>query len=150
MPTVTLIEKDETPLDQDPENHIEEAIRGDRGASILGPRNAFVEFENPDLLASPYTDAGTIPNLKFPFSAAQSSRARWMGARSHSARAPGRDNDGRCEYAPHARRHPGVALAQSCRVGVHASRAGSNPHWWLRAQPCVLTRSHIPRRERIK
>ena len=46
-------------------------IRGDRGASILGPRNIPLESENPDLLASPYTDAGTIPNLKFSFAAAR-------------------------------------------------------------------------------
>ena len=46
-------------------------IRGDRGASILGPRNFPVEAENPDLLASPSTDAGTIPNLKFPFAQAR-------------------------------------------------------------------------------
>jgi oxalate decarboxylase len=46
-------------------------IRGERGASILGPRNVPLESENPDLLASPYTDAGTIPNLKFPFAAAR-------------------------------------------------------------------------------
>jgi oxalate decarboxylase len=48
-----------------------EPIRGDRGATILGPRNVPVERENPDLLASPYTDSGTIPNLKFPFAAAR-------------------------------------------------------------------------------
>jgi oxalate decarboxylase len=46
-------------------------IRGDRGARILGPRNVPLERENPDLLASPYTDAGTIPNLKFSFAAAR-------------------------------------------------------------------------------
>jgi len=46
-------------------------IRGDRGASILGPRNVPLESENPDLLASPYTDAGTIPNLKFSFATAR-------------------------------------------------------------------------------
>src|SRR5216683_2945052 len=46
-------------------------IRGDRGASILGPRNVPLERENPDLLASPSTDAGTIPNLKFSFAAAR-------------------------------------------------------------------------------
>jgi oxalate decarboxylase len=46
-------------------------IRGDRGASILGPRNIPLEHENPDLLASPYTDSGTIPNLKFSFAAAR-------------------------------------------------------------------------------
>jgi oxalate decarboxylase len=46
-------------------------IRGDRGAAILGPRNIPLERENPDLLASPSTDAGTIPNLKFSYAAAR-------------------------------------------------------------------------------
>jgi oxalate decarboxylase len=46
-------------------------VRGERGAPILGPQNAALEFENPDLLASPDTDAGTIPNLKFSFAAAR-------------------------------------------------------------------------------
>jgi oxalate decarboxylase len=46
-------------------------IRGDLGAAILGPRNIPLERENPDLLASPSTDAGTIPNLKFSFAAAR-------------------------------------------------------------------------------
>jgi oxalate decarboxylase len=44
-------------------------IRGNQGAPILGPRNAPLERENPDLLASPSTDAGTVPNLKFSFAA---------------------------------------------------------------------------------
>ncbi len=41
-------------------------IRGDLGGTIVGPRNVALERENPDLLASPHTDSGTIPNLKFP------------------------------------------------------------------------------------
>ncbi len=48
-----------------------EPIQGDLGATILGPRNIPLERENPDLLASPQTDAGTIPNLKFSFAAAR-------------------------------------------------------------------------------
>jgi len=48
-----------------------EPIRDGRGASILGPRNIPLERENPDLLASPYTDAGTIPNLKFSYATAR-------------------------------------------------------------------------------
>ena len=51
--------------------NLPQPIRGDRGATILGPRNLPVERENPDLLCSPSTDAGTIPNLKFPFAAAR-------------------------------------------------------------------------------
>ncbi len=46
-------------------------IRGGLGASILGPRNIPLERENPDLLASPDTDSGTIPNLKFSFAASR-------------------------------------------------------------------------------
>jgi oxalate decarboxylase len=50
---------------------VPEPIVGDRGASILGPRNLPVEMENPDLLVSPRTDSGTIPNLKFPYAQAR-------------------------------------------------------------------------------
>jgi oxalate decarboxylase len=46
-------------------------IRNGLGAPILGPRNVPLEQENPSLLASPYTDSGTIPNLKFSFAAAR-------------------------------------------------------------------------------
>jgi oxalate decarboxylase len=48
-----------------------EPIRDGTGASIMGPRNLPVERENPALLASPSTDAGTIPNLKFSYAAAR-------------------------------------------------------------------------------
>jgi oxalate decarboxylase len=47
-----------------------EPIRGGLGASIVGPRNLPLERENSDQLAAPPTDSGTVPNLKFPFSAA--------------------------------------------------------------------------------
>ncbi len=52
-------------------NQVPQPIRGDLGAPILGPHNVPVERENPDLLASPYTDSGTIPNLKFSFATAR-------------------------------------------------------------------------------
>jgi oxalate decarboxylase len=39
-------------------------------APIMGPRNAPLEAENPDHLAPPRTDSGTVPNLKFSFAAA--------------------------------------------------------------------------------
>ncbi|MBD0319253.1 MAG: oxalate decarboxylase family bicupin [Gemmatimonadetes bacterium] len=48
-----------------------EPIVGDRGATIMGPRNDPIARENPDTVASPPTDAGTLPNLKFSFSAAR-------------------------------------------------------------------------------
>src|SRR6266550_6072176 len=46
-------------------------IRDGLGASILGARNVPLEQENPSLLASPSTDSGTIPNLKFSFATAR-------------------------------------------------------------------------------
>src|SRR5260370_37815373 len=42
-------------------------IRGNRGASILGPRNVPLERENPDFLMSPSPHPATLPNLKSPF-----------------------------------------------------------------------------------
>jgi oxalate decarboxylase len=48
-----------------------EPIQGNLGATILGPHNIPLERENPDILASPQTDHGTIPNLKFSFAAAR-------------------------------------------------------------------------------
>ncbi len=53
-----------------PETSPPEPIRGNEGASILGPRNVPLERANPALLIPPSTDSGTIPNLKFSFAAA--------------------------------------------------------------------------------
>jgi oxalate decarboxylase len=61
-------------------------IRGDLGASILGPRNVPLERENPDQLASPYTDSGTIPNLKFSFAGARNRLLTGGWAREVTAR----------------------------------------------------------------
>jgi oxalate decarboxylase len=61
-------------------------IRGDLGASIMGPRNVPLERENPDMLASPYTDAGTIPNLKFSYAAARNRLTTGGWAREVTAR----------------------------------------------------------------
>jgi oxalate decarboxylase len=49
---------------------IPQPIRGALGASSVGPRNIEIDRQNPDLLASPDTDHGSIPNLKFSFSLA--------------------------------------------------------------------------------
>jgi oxalate decarboxylase len=51
-------------------NGVPQPIRGRDGATILGPRNVPLERQNPDLLAPPRTDAGTIPNLKYSFASA--------------------------------------------------------------------------------
>ena len=63
-----------------------EPIRGASGASILGPRNYLLEEQNPDLLVSPSTDAGTIPNLKFSFSVARNRVAPGGWAREVTVR----------------------------------------------------------------
>ena len=44
-----------------------EPIMGDRGATILGPRNPPRESQNPDILRPPLTDHGAMPNLRFSF-----------------------------------------------------------------------------------
>lgn len=67
-------------------NPLAEPVQADRGGSILGPRNLPMETENPDLLSSPYTDAGTLPNLKFSFSAARNRLAPGGWAREVTAR----------------------------------------------------------------
>jgi oxalate decarboxylase len=56
-------------MKQETEN-VPQPMRDGVGATIMGPRNVPLERENPHQLASPDTDAGTIPNLKFSFSAA--------------------------------------------------------------------------------
>ena len=42
-------------------------IRGDKGASIIGPSNPAREAQDPDRLAPPATDHGFMPNLRFSF-----------------------------------------------------------------------------------
>src|SRR6202046_4350311 len=49
---------------------VPQPVRGGVGATIMGPHNVPLERETPHRLASPDTDAGTIPNLKFSFSTA--------------------------------------------------------------------------------
>jgi oxalate decarboxylase len=40
---------------------------GNRGGTIVGPRNIPRERENPDTLVPPRTDYGTLPNMRFSF-----------------------------------------------------------------------------------
>lgn len=63
-----------------------EPISGALGATIMGPRNTELERQNPDMLRSPYTDAGTVPNLKFSFSAARNRLAKGGWAREVTVR----------------------------------------------------------------
>ncbi|NRF95081.1 oxalate decarboxylase family bicupin [Paenibacillus frigoriresistens] len=49
--------------------NIPQPIRNDgAGWWDLGPRDIMRDIENPDMLVSPVTDAGSLPNLKFSFS----------------------------------------------------------------------------------
>jgi oxalate decarboxylase len=67
-------------------NGIPMPVRGDEGAPVQGPRNIPVERENPDQLAPPSTDHGTIPNLKFSFSEAHNRLLSGGWAREVTAR----------------------------------------------------------------
>ncbi|KAI0671693.1 oxalate decarboxylase [Trametes maxima] len=44
-----------------------EAIRDTFGSNILGPQNVPIALQNPDLLAPPTTDEGSVQNAKWPF-----------------------------------------------------------------------------------
>ncbi|KAI0368601.1 oxalate decarboxylase [Pilatotrama ljubarskyi] len=44
-----------------------EPIRDTLGASIMGPQNVPIALQNPDLLAPPTTDEGSVQNAKWPF-----------------------------------------------------------------------------------
>ncbi|GJE85584.1 oxalate decarboxylase family bicupin [Phanerochaete sordida] len=66
------------PYAQDLPNHVlwnegsdvdPQPYRDGLGASpVLGPQNVQVDLQNPDLLAPPSTDSGTVGNAKWPFS----------------------------------------------------------------------------------
>ena len=47
---------------------VSQPIQGKRGATFLGPSNPARDAENPDLIASPQTDHGTVDNLRWSFS----------------------------------------------------------------------------------
>lgn len=51
----------------DAQGDIPQPVQGKKGAVDVGPRNLGADRDNPDLLAPPATDAGSIPNLKWPF-----------------------------------------------------------------------------------
>jgi oxalate decarboxylase len=44
-----------------------EPIIGNKGTTIIGPRNAQREDQNPNILRPPSTDHGSMPNLRFSF-----------------------------------------------------------------------------------
>ncbi|KAF9043730.1 oxalate decarboxylase [Hymenopellis radicata] len=54
--------------DESSDPSVVESIRGKLGASIIGPNNIPVGLQNPDLIAPPSTDAGSLANAKWPFS----------------------------------------------------------------------------------
>ncbi|KAI0261113.1 RmlC-like cupin domain-containing protein [Gloeopeniophorella convolvens] len=63
------------PASSDPNNQVypqdsdgsAQPIRGTLGADILGPQNLPLQQQNPDLLAPPTTDHGSVQNAKWPF-----------------------------------------------------------------------------------
>jgi oxalate decarboxylase len=63
-----------------------EPMRDGDGASILGPRNVALELQNPDQIAAPRTDSGTVPNLKYSFATAHNRLLTGGWAREVTAR----------------------------------------------------------------
>jgi len=122
-----------------PTNGVAEPIEGDRGASILGPRNIPIEGANPDLLASPVTVAGTPPNLKFSLCAsAQPSAQRRLGTRGDRSRPAGQDRARGREHAAEAGRYPRAALlVELClgQVNHHGANASRRRAGHLRTRP---------------
>jgi hypothetical protein len=76
----------------------------------LGPRNVPLERENPDLPASPYTDSGTIPNLKFSFANARNRLPAGGWSREVTAGAAHLHHHGRGGHAAQPGRDPRAAL----------------------------------------
>jgi oxalate decarboxylase len=50
------------------DDSIPQPMRAGRGGTDRGPRNVARDRQNPDLLAPPSTDSGTLPNLRYSFS----------------------------------------------------------------------------------
>ncbi|RPD74751.1 oxalate decarboxylase [Lentinus tigrinus ALCF2SS1-7] len=44
-----------------------QGVRDSYGASVMGPQNVPIALQNPDLLAPPTTDQGSVQNAKWPF-----------------------------------------------------------------------------------
>ncbi|EPQ59336.1 oxalate decarboxylase [Gloeophyllum trabeum ATCC 11539] len=66
-PTVPLASDNPNyPLWNDTVDYPPQPIRGPFGANQLGPQNIAIDKQNPDLLAPPTTDAGTVLNAKWP------------------------------------------------------------------------------------
>ena len=123
-------------------NGVPEPIRNGDGAPILGPRNVPLERENPDHLAAPRTDSGTVPNLKFSFATAHNRLLPGGWAREVTTRElPIATELAGVNMRLKPGRRPRAALAQGGRVGLHARRPGSH-HRRRRAGP------HLHRRRR--
>src|SRR5580698_9285806 len=105
-----------------------EPIRKDgHGATDTGPRDLQVDRQNPDILTSPSTDRGTVPNLKWSFSLSHNRLSAGGWARETTIREAARLGDhGRGEHALETRRDSGAPLAQAGRVGLHDQRSVSN------------------------
>jgi len=94
-------------------------IRGEDGASVLGPENVPIGSQNP---GAPPRDSGSLPNLKFPFAAAHNRLlpggwAREVTIRELSVATTRRVRVGRCWY------HEPVTAAAPSRTGKGKNNA---------------------------
>lgn len=65
---------------------VPQPVRGNLGATSVGPRNIELDRQNPALLVPPETDSGSIPNLKFSFSLAHNRLSEGGWAREVTVR----------------------------------------------------------------
>jgi hypothetical protein len=89
-----------------------QAIRGDEGATILGPTNPAREAQSADRATPPRTDHGTLPNLKWCFADShyRLEEGRWARQTTVPEIPIGHHNDW-SQYAPESRCDQGDALA---------------------------------------
>ncbi|ESK89462.1 oxalate decarboxylase [Moniliophthora roreri MCA 2997] len=55
-------------IDTSPDDPVVQPVRGKLGVPVMGPDNKAIDVQNPDFLAGPSTDHGSVKNAKWPFS----------------------------------------------------------------------------------
>lgn len=103
-----------------------EPVIGDKGATIVGPRNPERELQNPDILRPPSTDHGSVPNLRFSFADAHMKIHPGGWSREVTQRELAISTTMAGVNMRLTGRRPRAALAQASRMGLHAGRQG--PH----------------------
>ena len=104
-----------------------EPIRGNEGATILGPTNPLAQAQSPDRIRPPATDSGTLPTLRWSFTDSHIKMREGGWSRQTTIREiPVLHRPRPGQHAAQGRRGPRAALAQAGRVGLHAQGPGAD------------------------